>query len=94
MGDRTPEQETADGQLTKAVEAVVSAYGYLPEGAILQDFIVQGRGLRFDEDGEKITHIFTAFPDGSLDPVTIMGHASLAFFRWGTEFSTSDEDVS
>jgi hypothetical protein len=80
---RTSEQAKADEKLKVAIEEVVTAYGYLPDGAILQDYIVQGRGLRWDGEGEKITHIFTAFPDGSLDPITIAGHATAAFFKWG-----------
>lgn len=89
---RTPAQRAADEQLSRAVEAAVSAYGHLPGGAILQDFIVQGRGVRYDDNGERVTHIFTALQDGSLDPVTILGHASMAFFRWGSAFADTDED--
>jgi hypothetical protein len=82
--DRTPEQVEADEALRKAVERAVAAHGHLPAGAMLQDFIVQGRGIRWDEDGEQVSHIFTCFPDGALDPITVARHATAAFFKWGT----------
>ena len=91
MTERTPEQKVADEALFKAIEAVVSAYGHLPEGAMLQDFIVQGRGLRYDGD-ERVTHMFTCFPDGTLDPITIMGHLAIAQAQWSHMFAESDED--
>jgi hypothetical protein len=81
--ERTDEQKIADEHLRAAISEVVMAYGNMPGDAILQDFIVQGRGLRWDDNGDKITHIFTAFTDGSLDPITIAGHATAAFFKWG-----------
>lgn len=83
MDDRTTDQKSADDQMTTAVNAVVSAYGYLPDGALLQDYVIQGRGIRYDDDGERLTHTFTCFQDGSLDPITIAGHFTAGFFRWG-----------
>jgi hypothetical protein len=81
--ERTREQIAADQKLTEAIQQVVNAYEHLPVGALLQDYIVQGRGTRWNDEGEQISHIFSAFPNGSLDPTIIAGHATVAFFKWG-----------
>jgi hypothetical protein len=89
---RTDAQRAADEQLTAAVEAVARAYDNLPAATVLTDYLVVGQGVRWDDDGEQITQIFTAFRDGAMGPVQILGLLDYALSRWRHVFATEDED--
>lgn len=91
MDDRTQDQRDADVALRVAVERVTTAYGHLPDGALMQDFVVLGRGIRYDDDGDPVAHTFTLFPDATMDPTLIMGHIGRGFFEWGMFIASPGE---
>lgn len=65
MDERAAEQRQADARLAQAVQAVSEAYGYLPPGAVLADFVVVAEAVSYDDDGATREHHSLAMRDGS-----------------------------
>jgi hypothetical protein len=76
---RTPEQKTADDNLTAAVEAVAEAYGYNQPGFINNEYLVvlHQRGWGDDVD-DTYSSVALLYRDGGLPWMAIMGLLTMA----------------
>lgn len=63
---RTPEQVAADDTLTEAVQAVHDAYHGDDIKGILTDYVVVGKRIYFDDDGDRQEQICTHSRDAAL----------------------------
>lgn len=89
---KTPEQTVADNALEDAVKAVVAAYGLIPDGAIITDYMVMGEAGLFLDDGDSTCEMFTAFRNGHCRLTTAVGIIDLGKRHLMGHWSHDDED--
>lgn len=87
---RTPEQKTADDNLTAAIEAVADAYGYNQPGFINNEYVVvlhqRGWGDNVDDTYSGVVLLYR---DGGLPWMSIMGLMAMADRRIKHGFDTA-----
>jgi hypothetical protein len=95
---RTPEQKTADDNLTEAVNQVADAYGYTQPGFINNEYLVvlhqRGWGNNVDDTYSGVVLLYR---DGSLPWMAIHGLMEMARRRLGRDYDNAiveDSDES
>lgn len=87
---RTPEQKTADDNLTEAINQVADAYGYQQPGFINNEYLVvlhqRGWGDNVDDTYSGVVLLYR---DGSLPWMAILGLMEMANRRLRRDYVAS-----
>ncbi len=87
---RTPEQKTADDNLTDAINRVAEAYGYTQPGFINNEYMVvlhqRGWGDNVDDTYSGVVLLYR---DGSLPWMAILGLMEMAGRRLRRDYDAS-----
>lgn len=88
----TPEQTKANDALEKAVKEVIAAYGIVPEGSLVTDYLVVGEATQFTSEGDDTCDMFIAFRNGHCRLTSALGIFELGRRHLMSHWSSDDED--
>lgn len=88
----TPEQKAANDQLEEAVHAVIKAYGSIPDGYNVTDYMVIGDAIGFHGEDDSDTAIFLLFRNGQMRATVGTGLFDLGYEKWKTQIDPPGDD--
>lgn len=88
----TPEQKAANEQLEKAVMAVIEAYGSIPPGYNVTNYMVVGESIGFHEDDNTDTAVFLLYRDGQIRATVGVGLFDLGYDKFKSDLEPPDDD--